>query len=56
MYIMAPEPISNEKGRVKKVKLSHIFQDNRLTDGGEVVSLTRLPPFTPIKIPGIHFG
>jgi hypothetical protein len=27
-------------------RLSH-FLDNRLTDGGEVVSLTRLPPFTP---------
>jgi hypothetical protein len=26
---------------------SHIFLDNRLTDGGEVVSLTRRPPFTP---------
>jgi hypothetical protein len=23
------------------------FLDNRLTDGGEVVSLTRWPPFTP---------
>jgi hypothetical protein len=29
--------------------------DNRLTDGGEVVSLTRLPPFTPRKIPDTHF-
>jgi hypothetical protein len=27
-------------------KLPH-FLDNRLTDGGEVVSLTRRPPFTP---------
>jgi hypothetical protein len=27
-------------------RLPH-FQDNRLTDGGEVVSLTRRPPFTP---------
>jgi hypothetical protein len=25
------------------------FLENRLTDGGEVVSLTRLPPFTPQK-------
>jgi hypothetical protein len=31
------------------------FQNNRLTDGGEVVSLTRRPPFTPRKIPGTHF-
>jgi hypothetical protein len=29
--------------------------DNRLTDGGKVVSLTRQPPFTPRKIPGTHF-
>jgi hypothetical protein len=27
-------------------RLSH-FLDNRLTDGGEVVSLMRQPPFTP---------
>jgi hypothetical protein len=32
------------------LKLSH-FLDNRLTDGGEVVSLTHLPPFTPRNIP-----
>jgi hypothetical protein len=30
-------------------RLSH-FLDNRLTDGGEVVSLMRRPPFTPRKI------
>jgi hypothetical protein len=35
-------------------RLSH-FLDNRLTDGDEVVSLTRRPPFTPRKIPGTHF-
>jgi hypothetical protein len=35
-------------------RLSH-FLDNRLTDGGEVVNLTRRPPFTPKKIPGTHF-
>jgi hypothetical protein len=34
--------------------LSH-FLDNRLTDGGEVVSLTRRPPFIPRKIPRTHF-
>jgi hypothetical protein len=28
---------------------SNIFLDSRLTDGGEVVSLTRRPPFTPQK-------
>jgi hypothetical protein len=31
------------------------FLDNRLNDGGEVVSLTRRPSFTPRKISGIHF-
>jgi hypothetical protein len=29
-------------------RLPH-YLDNRLTDGGEVVSLTRRPPFTPQK-------
>jgi hypothetical protein len=29
--------------------------DNRLTDGGEVVSLKRRPPFNPRKIPGTNF-
>jgi hypothetical protein len=31
------------------------FLDDRLTDGSEVVSLTRRPPFTTRKIPGTHF-
>jgi hypothetical protein len=35
-------------------RLPH-FLDSRLTDGGEVVSLTRRPPFTPRKVPGTHF-
>jgi hypothetical protein len=35
-------------------RFSH-FLDNRLTDGGKVVSLQRRPPFTPRKIPGTHF-
>jgi hypothetical protein len=34
-------------------RLPH-FLDNRLTDGGEVVSLTRRPHFTLRKIPGTH--
>jgi hypothetical protein len=29
--------------------------DNRLTNGGEAVSLMHQPPFTPRKIPGTHF-
>jgi hypothetical protein len=35
-------------------RLPH-FLDKWLTDGGEVVSLTRRPTFTPMKIPGNHF-
>jgi hypothetical protein len=31
------------------------FLENRLTDDGEVVSLTRRPPFTPRNIPSTHF-
>jgi hypothetical protein len=31
------------------------FLDNQRTDGGEVVSPTRRPPFTPRNIPGTHF-
>jgi hypothetical protein len=35
-------------------RLPH-FPDNRLADGGEIVSLKRWPPFTPRKIPRTHF-
>jgi hypothetical protein len=35
-------------------RLPHIL-DNWVPDGGEVVSLTCQPPFTPRKIPGTHF-
>jgi hypothetical protein len=31
------------------------FLDNRVTDGGQVVSLTRRPPFSPRKFLGTHF-
>jgi hypothetical protein len=34
-------------------RLPH-FLDSRLTDGSEVFSLTRRPPFTSRKIPGTH--
>jgi hypothetical protein len=34
-------------------RLPH-FLDNRLTDGGEFVNLTRRPPFTSRKISGTH--
>jgi hypothetical protein len=33
----------------------HILLDNWLTDGGDVISLTRRPSFTSKKIPGTHF-
>jgi hypothetical protein len=32
------------------------FLDNRLTDGGKVISLTLQPSYTPTKIPGTHFS
>jgi hypothetical protein len=35
-------------------RLTH-FLENWLTDGGEFVSLTRRPSFTPRKIPDTHF-
>jgi hypothetical protein len=35
-------------------RLPH-FLGNRMTDGGEVVSLTHRPVFTPRKIPGTYF-
>jgi hypothetical protein len=31
---------------VRRRRDSHIFLDNRLTDGGEVISLTARPPST----------
>jgi hypothetical protein len=48
-------PVTGREGPsgCEKSRLPH-FLDNRLTDGGEVVSLTRRPPFTPRKIPGTH--
>jgi hypothetical protein len=36
-----------EAHRVVRHQGSHIFPDNRLTDGDEVISLTLHPPFTP---------
>jgi hypothetical protein len=40
--------------RCETSRLPH-FLDNRLTVGGEVVSLARRSHFTPWKIPGSHF-
>jgi hypothetical protein len=49
-----PVPRSGgQKGR-EMSRLPH-FLDNRLTDGGEIVSLTHRPPFMPGNIPVTHF-
>jgi hypothetical protein len=49
-------PVTGQEGpeACETSRLPHVL-DNRLTDGCEVVSLMRRPPFTPRKIPGIHF-
>jgi hypothetical protein len=39
------------KNLLRPWRITH-FLDNRLTDGFEVVSLTRCVPFSPRKIPG----
>jgi hypothetical protein len=48
-------PVTGHEGHegCERSRLPH-FLDSRLTDGGEVVTLTRRPPFTPGKIPGTH--
>jgi hypothetical protein len=38
----------------ERSRLPH-FLDSRLIDGGEVVSLTRRPSFTPREIPDTNF-
>jgi hypothetical protein len=40
---------------LRDVEAPKFSLDNRLTDGGEVVSLTRQPPSTTRKITGTHF-
>jgi hypothetical protein len=49
-------PVTGRRGAwgFKTSRLLH-FLDNRLTDGGEFVSLTRCPALTQRKIPGTHF-
>jgi hypothetical protein len=39
---------------VKASRIPH-FSENRLTDGGEVVRFTRVPPLPPWKAPATHF-
>jgi hypothetical protein len=45
------------RGRPQGCETSRIphFLDTRATDDGEIISLTRRPPFTPRKIPGTQF-
>jgi hypothetical protein len=43
------DPLGCETSRLPQ------FLDNRFTDGGMVVSPKCRSPFTPRKIPGIHF-
>jgi hypothetical protein len=49
-------PLTGREGpyHCETSKLPH-FLDSRLADGGEVVSLTRRPLFTPRKIPVLSF-
>jgi hypothetical protein len=55
-YTYIEIPVTSHEGPqgCEMSRLQH-FKDNRLTDGGEVVSLRHRPPFTPRKIPGTHF-
>jgi hypothetical protein len=48
-----PVPVRGGPNGCETSMLPH-FLDNRLTDVGEVVSLTLRPTFTPRKIPGTH--
>jgi hypothetical protein len=56
LYIGKAIPITDRGGPhgCETLRLPH-FVDIRLTDGGEVVSLTCRPSFTPRKIPGTCF-
>jgi hypothetical protein len=49
-------PVTGREGPYgcERLRLSH-FLDNRLTDGGKVVSLTRRPLFTPQEDPWYSF-
>jgi hypothetical protein len=49
-------PVTGRGGRQVggMLRLPH-FLYNGLTDGCEIISLTRRPPFTLKKIPGTHF-
>jgi hypothetical protein len=44
-----------EANRVVRRRGCHIFEDNQLTDGGEVSFTRRQAALYPQKIPGTHF-
>jgi hypothetical protein len=48
-------PVTDREGPYgcETSRLPHLLE-NRLTDGGKVVSPTLRPPFTPRKIPGTY--
>jgi hypothetical protein len=46
-------PVTGREG-LERSRIPH-FLDNRLTDGGKVVSLTRRPPFTPEEVSWYSF-
>jgi hypothetical protein len=47
-YVKRAMPVTGSEGSQGwETSRLPLFLDNRLTDGGEVVSLTRWPPFTP---------
>jgi hypothetical protein len=62
MYVFEPNgkvkaiPVTG-RGRAQKIVMRRGFHIlyNRLTDGGEFVSLMRRPPLIPRKIPGTYF-
>jgi hypothetical protein len=49
-------PVTDRGGKLgcETSRLPH-FLDNRLRDGGEIISLTRRPPFTPQEDPWYSF-
>jgi hypothetical protein len=56
MYIIETIPVIGRRG-LNSCDTSTIrhFVDSRLTNGGEIVSRTRRPPFTTRKLPGTQF-
>jgi hypothetical protein len=48
-------PVTGRGGlQICKTSMISRFLDNKLIDGGQVISLMRRPPFTLREFPGIH--